>query len=601
MARNRIARVVSAAGLLALSAGHALGQSITVTTADDIVDFGGGQTYADLPGPDGLVSLSEAGIASDNTPGVQTIAFHVPQSQWQYQWLYPGRAVVFCFGGLSTSQPVIVDGTTQTAFTGDTNPSGAEVVIWNGAYIANNIGGAVLGLDSTQFQLIGGSGNLVQGNSNCGINIYESTANLIGGSNPAEGNTGGGTVQIIQSRDNVIVGNTLDRIRIVRWSGNVLSTNNRIGGPTPGERNRIVGMGSWNSQGSAGGFAIEIFDAQGTIIENNQIGTTPDGMSVGHLAVLSGIYFNGEHHNTTIRNNTIAGILSEQRPPHTSWYRVGYAIQISGTGSGVFIKGNKFGFDANGDPLLGSTNAILTVNQASPVSNIVIGGTAPGEANEIAGQLGAAIIVANAFDGVRITGNSFHDNAGLAIDLVTSTFQYGVTPNDSGDADTGGNGLQNFPVLTSATSNSSGTLVEGTLNSNANKSFTIEFFANQTCDASGYGEGSVFLGSAGVTTNASGNASFSSLLPVQAPAAWYVTATATQNASGSTSEFSACVAVQGGGCPADFNGDGFVNGDDYDGFASAFDVADLAADFNRDGFVNGDDYDAFASAFDAGC
>lgn len=54
-------------------------------------------------------------------------------------------------------------------------------------------------------------------------------------------------------------------------------------------------------------------------------------------------------------------------------------------------------------------------------------------------------------------------------------------------------------------------------------------------------------------------------------------------------------------CPADFNGDGFVNGDDYDGFATAFDVADAAADFNGDGFVNGDDYDAFASAFDAGC
>ncbi len=32
-----------------------------------------------------------------------------------------------------------------------------------------------------------------------------------------------------------------------------------------------------------------------------------------------------------------------------------------------------------------------------------------------------------------------------------------------------------------------------------------------------------------------------------------------------------------------------------------FDVAAPAGDFNNDGFVNGDDYDAFASAFDAGC
>lgn len=33
--------------------------------------------------------MSEAATASDNTSGVQTIAFHVPQSEWEYQWLYP--------------------------------------------------------------------------------------------------------------------------------------------------------------------------------------------------------------------------------------------------------------------------------------------------------------------------------------------------------------------------------------------------------------------------------------------------------------------------------------------------------------------------------
>ena len=55
------------------------------------------------------------------------------------------------------------------------------------------------------------------------------------------------------------------------------------------------------------------------------------------------------------------------------------------------------------------------------------------------------------------------------------------------------------------------------------------------------------------------------------------------------------------GCPADFNHDGFVNGDDYDAFATLFDAADPGADFNHDGFVNGDDYDGFASHFDVGC
>ncbi|MBL8761315.1 MAG: hypothetical protein JNL50_08445, partial [Phycisphaerae bacterium] len=54
-------------------------------------------------------------------------------------------------------------------------------------------------------------------------------------------------------------------------------------------------------------------------------------------------------------------------------------------------------------------------------------------------------------------------------------------------------------------------------------------------------------------------------------------------------------------CPADVNADGFVNGDDYDAFAEAFDLADPGADFNGDGFVNGDDSDAFAEHFEAGC
>ncbi|CAG0974816.1 partial Anti-sigma-I factor RsgI3, partial [Gammaproteobacteria bacterium] len=63
----------------------------------------------------------------------------------------------------------------------------------------------------------------------------------------------------------------------------------------------------------------------------------------------------------------------------------------------------------------------------------------------------------------------------------------------------------------------------------------------------------------------------------------------------------ASMLVHSNPCLSDFNNDGFVNGDDYDLFAEAFDNAAAAADVNADGFVNGDDYDAFAEAFDAGC
>ncbi|MBL8761522.1 MAG: VCBS repeat-containing protein [Phycisphaerae bacterium] len=54
-------------------------------------------------------------------------------------------------------------------------------------------------------------------------------------------------------------------------------------------------------------------------------------------------------------------------------------------------------------------------------------------------------------------------------------------------------------------------------------------------------------------------------------------------------------------CPADVNEDGFVNGNDFDQFASWFDAGSALSDFNGDGFVNGNDYDEFAQAFDLGC
>lgn len=54
-------------------------------------------------------------------------------------------------------------------------------------------------------------------------------------------------------------------------------------------------------------------------------------------------------------------------------------------------------------------------------------------------------------------------------------------------------------------------------------------------------------------------------------------------------------------CGADFNGDGFVTGDDYDLYVGAFSLGELQADFNHDGFVTGDDFDGFSEAFVAGC
>ncbi len=57
----------------------------------------------------------------------------------------------------------------------------------------------------------------------------------------------------------------------------------------------------------------------------------------------------------------------------------------------------------------------------------------------------------------------------------------------------------------------------------------------------------------------------------------------------------------GSGCRADFTGDGFVTGDDFDAYVIEFIEGNPSADFDADGFVTGDDFDAFVTAFEAGC
>lgn len=118
----------------------------------------------------------------------------------------------------------------------------------------------------------------------------------------------------------------------------------------------------------------------------------------------------------------------------------------------------------------------------------------------------------------------------LGIDLGDD----GVTPNDGDnsatpefdpDSDDGPNGLQNYPVLTSA-STTGVTTVTGTLNSLVSHSFRIEFYSN-TVGAT-YRAGEHYLGSLNVTTDANGNTPpFAFNSPVVVPNGQFITATAT--------------------------------------------------------------------------
>jgi hypothetical protein len=199
---------------------------------------------------------------------------------------------------------------------------------------------------------------------------------------------------------------------------------------------------------------------------------------------------------------------------------------------------------------LGNQVAGITVVEGS--DSTTIGGLAPGAGNVIANTIGGPgvlIGVDEAQIGVvqsPILGNRIFANSGLGIDLAPPDgmggIAQGVTPNDAGDADIGPNGLQNFPVINAVVSAGNAT-ISGTLNSLASRSFRIEFFANTSCDPSGFGEGETFIGTTTVTTDGSGNASFGPLVLAVPPAQAVITATATDNVTSNTSEFSQCAAL----------------------------------------------------------
>jgi hypothetical protein len=98
--------------------------------------------------------------------------------------------------------------------------------------------------------------------------------------------------------------------------------------------------------------------------------------------------------------------------------------------------------------------------------------------------------------GTTLTQNSFSNNGGLSIDLDPRSIDpnslgapQGVTLNDNGDADTGPNGLRNFPVVVSASL--IGT--ELSLAGFARPGSAIELYIAQA-DPSGFGEGLTWLG-----------------------------------------------------------------------------------------------------------
>src|SRR5204862_3097308 len=131
---------------------------------------------------------------------------------------------------------------------------------------------------------------------------------------------------------------------------------------------------------------------------------------------------------------------------------------------------NRVGTDAAGTAALGNASGGIIANGSG---NSIGDGTAA-NANTVAFNSGIGVTVASTGTGNRIRANSIFSNTGLGIDLNSN----GVTANDVGDADSGANNLQNFPVITSAVLASGAVTINGTLNSAAATTFDLDFFAS---------------------------------------------------------------------------------------------------------------------------
>ncbi len=413
-------------------------------------------------------------------------------------------------------------GTTLNGLQSDRNEN--DIVIMDGAS-DNTIGGTsftdrniISGAEQAGVLINGGTNNLVSGNF-IGTNVTGMAAlgNAVagvffaqGGSNTLEGNVISGNNQgiLLNSANNQVLGNFI---------GTNPDGTAALGNTFDGIDTTVMATGttiSANVISGNGGQGI-VVDGDGNSISDNKIGTDVTG-TVAIANTGDGVLLGISAANNVINGNLISGN--------------GFSgVEMKGAGtSNNQVTDNRIGTDAAGTTAI--PNVIDGVFINSGAFGNTIGGTTTGTGNVIAFNSKGVVVGSNLADtatGNNILGNSIFGNTSLGIDLGND----GVTPNQPVNPAPGPNDLQNFPVITGATS----TTVSGTLHSTPGHTFTLEFFASTVPS----GEGKTFLGTTTVTTDGAGDAAVTATLTTAIPPSEFVTATATDTATGDTSEFSA--------------------------------------------------------------
>jgi len=542
--RLRLAQQIASQGPAAT---QALAVTFIVNTTDDSNDGACDVAHC---------SLREAIFAANTTTAADSIFFDIggggPQT------ISPTSALPFI------TQPVLLDGTTQPGYVDkplvelDGSGAGATAdglglitdgctvrglvinrfeangILLDGARAFNNrVEGNFIGTDMT------GTADL--GNGNVGILLSGGRDNVVGGTTSNARNLISGNdlfgIHLVGTLDSRIEGNfigtditgTLDLGNTsegIRVEGG--SSNNIIGGMVEGARNIIAGN-------NGGGVLIA---SSNNMVQGNFIGTDVTGTSaLGNR--LTGVLLSDQS-----QDNIIGGTAAGAANVIASNGSAGVWIRSS---TGHRIQGNYIGTDLLASQDLGNESS--GVRLSDDVFDVAVGGTVSGAGNTIAH---------NTFDGISLyelsngsagmgnafQGNSIFENGEEGIDLNAD----GLTLNDSGDADTGPNQLQNFPDLTDALYNESDELLVtyfvDTDPANATYPLTVEFFESDFAVQ----EGQVLLGRTTYTVtdyNGCGTPPCAKTINLGSTTAERIVATATDDA-GNTSEFSRPVLLADG-------------------------------------------------------
>ncbi len=318
-----------------------------------------------------------------------------------------------------------------------------------------------------------GSGNVISGNTAHGI--YLSTTNSYEVQNNRLGTNSDGTIDFGNNLNGVYLLQSHSNYIGLEGVGNLISGNNRNGIEIDGPLsiNNVV-ESNYIGTNLAGTSAIAN-SAHGVFITeapDNRVGGDTNSLAGNLISgnTQHGIYLRGFGTvRSSVQGNYI-GINADASSalPNRASGIYGFRASQSTIGGSELSQGNVISGNAQQGIYLESTNTFSIISNLigtddeaiSAIGNVrngilIDGGTghfvggAPQVDNVIAFNGLAGIRVLGTGTQVAIHANSLYGNAGLGIDLQGN----GVTPNDVGDADTGPNRLQNFPVISRAVLN----------------------------------------------------------------------------------------------------------------------------------------------------